>query len=311
MRIAVMGAGGQGGLFGGLLAKAGEEVTLIARGAHLEAIQSRGLTLKSDKGVDTTIMVNATSNPAEVGPVDLVLFSVKTYDLDAAAEQALPLMEKKTVVLPVQNGIGIVERLSEVFGSGAVIGGTSYLSGKIESPGTISYGGVSGKLFFGELDGNKSPRVEKILDIFQKANIEAELHTNIRVAIWEKFIVNCASGGIMALLRLPMGPILDCRESRALLLGVMEEAEAIAQAKDIGLPEGTAKKFLDFFRTNVAPSARSSLLMDITTGRRLEIEPLNGAVVRIGRELEIPTPLNFAVYAALKPYVNGAPIVPE
>ena len=307
MRIAVMGAGGQGGLFGALLARGGDDITLIARGTHLEAIVERGLTLKSNQGDEFTVKVNATNNPTEVGHVDLLLFCVKSFDVETAAEQALPLIGETTVILPVQNGVNTSEQLEQVFGQGKVLGGASYLLGSISSPGVISYGGVTGKLFFGELDGGTSKRTEELLTTFQRAQIDAELHTNIRVAVWEKFMVNCATGGVLSLLRLPIGPVLACAESNALMQGVMEEIYTLGRAKGILSDEETVDRWFGFLKSNTAPTARSSSLVALDQGRPLELDDLNGLAVSLGRELGVPTPLNFAVYAALKPYINGAP----
>ena len=311
MRVAVMGAGGQGGLLGGLLARASSDVTLIARGEHLKAIHESGLTLKSNQGDEFTVQVNATDDPREVGHVDLLLFCVKSYDIESAAEIALPLVGGSTVVLPVQNGVNTSEQLERVFGQGKVLGGASYLAGSISSPGVISYGGISGKLLFGELNGGTSKRTEELLNTFQQATIDAEIHTNIRVAIWEKFIVNCATGGVLSVLRLPIGPVLACPESGALMRGVMEEAYALGRASGILSDEGTVDRWFGFFKSNVAPATRSSSLVALTEGRPLELDDLNGSAVSLGRELGVPTPLNFAVYAALKPYIKGAPSLPE
>lgn len=311
MRTAIMGAGGQGGMFGGLLARGGDDITLIARGTHLEAILERGLTVKSDQGDEFTVEVNATDNTTEVGHVDLLLFCVKSFDIESAAEQALPLIGDATVVLPVQNGVHTSERLERVFGQGKVLGGASYLAGSISSPGVISYGGISGKLFFGELNGGTSKRTEELLATFQRAEINAELHTNIRVAIWEKFLVNCATGGVLSLLRLPIGPVLDCPESSVFMRGVMEEAYELGRASGILSDEGTVDRWFGFFKSSVAPTTRSSSLVALTEGRPLELDDLNGLAVSLGRELGVPTPLNFAVYAALKPYIKGSPSSPE
>lgn len=308
MRIGVLGAGGQGGLFGGLLRKAGEDVVLIGRGPHLEAIKNLGLTLKTAGPRAFIVNISATDDPRAVGPVDFLMFCVKTYDLEAAAETARPLVGASTVVLPVQNGVAASDRLAEIFGADKVIGGVSYLQGAIEAPGVISYGGVEGKLYLGELSGGGSLRVEGVQHLLEGAGIDSEIHPDIRAAMWEKLVLICASGGVMAYYRKPVGPILDDPRGKALLLGVMKEAEAVARANGIDLPEGTADYHLTFIERKFAPDTRSSQLEDILAGRRLEIESLNGEVVRLGRELGVPTPLNSRVYDALKPYVNGPPV---
>jgi 2-dehydropantoate 2-reductase len=305
MKIAVMGAGGQGGLFGGLLWRAGEDVTLVARGRHLEAIKSQGLTLKTAEPTAFIVDIAATDDPAAVGQVDLLLFCVKMYHLEAAAVDAGPLVGPDTVILPVQNGIVAPDRLGEIFGADRVLGGVSYHQGTVEGPGVISYGRVKGNLYLGELGGGSSPRTDSIGSVLDDAGIDAEVHTNIRVAMWRKFVLICATGGVLAYYRKPIGPVLDDPDGRALLLGAMEEVESVARARGIGLPEAAAESTLAFIENNSAPDTRSSQLEDILAGRKLELEWLNGEVVRLGRELGIPTPLNLRIYEALKPYVDG------
>ena len=305
MKIAIMGAGGLGGLFGGLLWRAGEDVVLIDRGGHLEAIRSQGLTLKTAGPRAFIVDVHATDDPGEVGRVDLVLFCVKTYDLEAAAGTALPLVGPDTVVLPVENGIAAPGILGGVLGAEKVIGGVSYYQGAIEAPGVISYGGVQGKLYIGELSGGGSTRVDKIRRLLSGAGIDSEIHTDIRLAMWEKLVLICATGGVMAYYRRPIGPLLDDPEARALMLGVMKEAEVVARASGIGIPEGTAQRHLAFIESRFAPGTRSSQLEDILAGRRLELESLNGEVVRLGRNFGIQTPLNRKIYDALRPYAEG------
>jgi len=306
MKIAVMGAGGMGGLFGGLLWRAGEDVVLIDRGVHLEAIRSQGLTLKTAGPRAFVVDIRATDDPGEVGRADLLLFCVKTYDLEKAAAAAAPLVGPESVVLPVQNGIAAPDRLGEVLGAGKVIGGVSYHQGAVEAPGVITYGGVEGKLYIGELGGGGSGRVEGIRRLLFEAGIDTEIHPDIRLAMWEKLVLICATGGVMSYYRRPIGPLLDDPGARALLLGVMQEAELVARARGIALPDGTAERHLAFIENRFAPDARSSQLEDILAGRRLEVESLNGEVVRLGRELGVETPLNRKVYDALKPYAAGS-----
>jgi 2-dehydropantoate 2-reductase len=305
MKIAVMGAGGQGGLFGGLLWRAGEDVTLIARGPYLEAIRSGGLTLKTAGPRAFIVDIAATDVPAEVGPVDLLLFCVKMYDLETAAADAEPMVGSDTAILPVQNGITAPDRLGEIFGADRVLGGVSYHQGMIEEPGLISYGGLSGKLYLGELGGGAGPRVERIQQTLEGAGIDSEVHLNIRVAMWEKLVLICATGGVMAYYRKSIGPVLESGEGRELLLGVMNEAEAVGRARGIELPEASAERNLAFIEHNMAPETRSSQLEDLLAGRRLELEWLNGEVVRLGRQLGVPTPLNSRIYEALEPHEGG------
>ena len=307
MRITVMGTGGLGGFFAGVLARAGHDVTCIARGEHLAAIHAGGLTVRSPRTGDFTVRLKATDDPQDIGPVDLVLFCVKTYDLDPAARLVRPLVDTQTVVIPVQNGLDAAERLGAILGRGHVLGGVSYVGGSIEAPGVVREGGA-GALLFGEPAGGTSARVERLLEVFREAGLPAERHTDIRLAVWQKFLMICAISGLAALTRLPFGPIRDCPETAALLRGLLDETEAVARAHGVPLPADAVKSALAAVRA-VEPSRRSSMYTDLVAGRRLELEALNGTLVRLGRDRGIPTPLNFAIYAALKPFVDGPPVL--
>lgn len=306
MRIAVMGTGGTGGYFGGLLAKAGEDVTFIARGTHLEAIRKNGLAIKSVLAGDFTVAATATDNPADIGPVDFVLFCVKAYDNAKAIDEIRPIIGPQTVVLSVQNGIDNERQIGDVIGPEHILGCIAYVSSTIASPGVITQTAGPGKIIFGEMAGGTSPRAEALKDTLQHAGIAAELHPDIQTALWQKFMAICGVNGVTAMTRLPMGEIVACDETRNLLKGTMEEVEAIARANAANLPEGCVEQTMDFFG-GLEASMRGSMYYDLAAGRRLELEILNGAVVRLGEAHAIPTPINFAIYAALKPYLNGAP----
>jgi 2-dehydropantoate 2-reductase len=306
MRIAVVGAGGTGGFFGGLLARAGEEVTFVARGAHLRAIQAQGLRLRSRRVGDFTVPARATDDPATVGPVDLVLFCVKAYDTETAAARLGPLLGPDTVVLPIQNGIDSAERIVRIAGPAGVIGGLAAVSAVILEPGVVEHRAGPDVIRFGELGGGTSPRTERLLPVLRRAGIAAELHPDIRVALWEKFVLICGLSGLTALTRLPLPAILACPETRELLEGVIAEADAVGRAEGVRLPpEGVARTM----RLLAMPGGpvRGSLYFDLAAGRRLEIETLHGTVVRLGRARGVPVPYSFAVYAALQPYADGAP----
>ena len=306
MRIAVMGTGGTGGYFGGLLARAGEEVAFIARGAHLEAIRKKGLAIKSVLAGDFTVSATATDNPGDIGPVDFVLFCVKAYDNAVAAEQIRPLIGPETVVLSVQNGIDNEQQIGEVIGPNHIVGCVSYVSSTIESPGVVAQTGGPGTIVFGEMHGGTSDRTEALQSTLQNSDITAELHPDIQAALWQKFIGICGVNGVTALTRLPMGEIVACRETHNLMRETMQEVEAVARASGVNLPEGCVDQSMDFF-SNVEPSVRGSMYYDLAAGRRLELDVLNGTVVRLGNKHGIPTPINFAIYAALKPFLNGTP----
>jgi 2-dehydropantoate 2-reductase len=307
MRIAVVGAGGTGGYFGGLLARAGEDVTFIARGAHLAAIREHGLTVKSRTVGDFSISpARATDDAASVGPVDLILFCVKTYDTIPAAEACRALVGPETALLSVQNGVDNEERIGAIIGAGHVLGGIAGVSAVIEAPGVVAELGAPAFIRLGELDGGVSSRVERIAETFRHAGITTEALADIRVALWEKFLFICALSGVTALTRLPLGPIRDCPETWALYRGVMEEVAAVGRAEGVALSADVVDRWLAF--SGRAPATMyGSMYQDLAAGRRLEVAWLNGTVAQLGARHGIATPLNFAIFAALKPYADGAP----
>ena len=304
MRIAVMGSGGVGGYYGGRLAQAGVDVTFIARGAHLEAIRTNGLTVQSAAG-DFHVRPQATGDPAGVGPVDAVLFSVKSYDTEAAAVQIRPMMGSGTVVLCVQNGVDNEDKLEAILGKGRVLGGVVHILSTISAPGVITQTAGPRTLKLGELDGRVTLRAERLFQLFKGAGVQAELSTRIQVDLWEKFLFICAQGGVTALGGLGIGEILGCPETAAFYRGVMEEIAAVGRAKGVPLPDDAVERALGFAR-GLQPHMRSSLAHDLSHGNRLEVEALAGTVVRYGREVDVPTPYNFAIYACLKPHHEKA-----
>jgi 2-dehydropantoate 2-reductase len=306
MRIAVVGAGGTGGYFGGLLARAGEDVTFVARGAHLEALRTRGLTLESSLAGTFTVPVQATDAPNEVGPVDLILFCVKTYDTEAAAESVRPLIRPDTMLLSLQNGIDNEERIARTAGHTSGVGAVAYVVSAIKAPGVVAQTAGPGKIILGELSGGTSQRTERLREVLQRAGITTEVHPDIRVVLWQKFLFICAFSGVTAVSRLPIGTILADPATHALFRGTSEEVEAVARAGGIDPPADCVEQALAT-AAGVEPWGRGSLYHDLIGGRRLELEGLNGEVVRRGREHHVSTPLNFAIYAALRPYVDGAP----
>jgi len=305
MRIAVVGVGGTGGYFGGLLARACEDVTFVARGATLAALRADGLTVKSKVEGEFTLPVSATDDPAAVGPVDLVLFCVKTYDTATAAEHIRPLIDDDTVILSVQNGVDNEERIAEAVGAEHVVGGIAGVSAHIEAPGVVAVDQEPGWLRFGELSGEPSERTERLLRLFERAPFAATSHTDIRVQMWEKFVFICALSGVTTMTRLPVGPIFASLASTQLFRGVMEEAAAVARALGVPMPD---ERVDHWFRlaTGLNPAVYGSMYHDLAAGRRLEVASLNGAVVRFGQAHGASTPLNFAVFAALEPVADGA-----
>jgi 2-dehydropantoate 2-reductase len=304
MRIAIMGSGGIGGYFGGCLARAGEDVTFIARGAHLEAIQRNGLQVNSVAG-DFHIRPKATHDPATVGPVDLILFCVKAYDTEAAAAQVRPMVGPQTTVLCLQNGVDNEETLGAILGEEHVLAGVAHILSTISAPGVISQAAGPRSIKLGERNGRASSRVEAIFHVLKGAGIQAEVSARILVELWEKFLFICAQGGVTALCRLSVGEILGCPETATLYRGVMEEVASVGRAEGVPLAGDAVDRTMAFAR-GLQPGMRSSLAYDLDQGNRLEIETLPGSVVRRGRELGVPTPYNYAIYACLKPHHEKA-----
>lgn len=312
MRVAMLGSGGLGAFFGGLLARAGQDVTFIARGANLEALRRQGLVLKTLPPTEFQLTVRATSDPLEVGPVDLIWCCVKAYDVEAAARQMAPLMGPKTVILPVQNGVDAAERIAAHVDAGHVLGGLCLGGATLEAPGAVAQKTARVRVLIGELDGSTSPRIESLRRELAAAGIEAEARSDIRVAVWEKFLGVCGTHALTALMRLPVSALFADPEAGALVRGLMEEAERVARASGVALPAGAVDHVFEAYRTRAAmdPSVYASIYYDLVAGRRLEVEHTNGAVVGLGRRHGVATPLNFAVYASLRPWAVGAVSLP-
>jgi 2-dehydropantoate 2-reductase len=306
MRIAVIGAGGVGGGFGAALANAGGDVTFVARGAHLAAMRTEGLRVEGDRGTTVVSPCQATDDPATIGPVDVVLFCVKLWDVESAGEAIRPLVGPDTAVIPVQNGVDAAERLVGVLGPAAVMGGTVGISATIASPGVIRQTGTFMTMTFGELDGRASPRGERFLALCQKAGFQATLTDSIATAIWMKFILLTAMSGGTAITRLPIGKLRDDPEIFSMFEAIMRETEAVGRACGVKLPQGAADKPLAGLRGN-PPTMMASMAHDLLRGNRLELPWLAGKVVALGKQHGVPTPVNATIYAALKPYANGAP----
>ena len=306
-RVAVVGAGAAGGFFGGLLARVGEDVTFIARGPTLEALRDRGLSVRSRELGDFAVRPAATDDPTSLTQADLVLFCVKTYDLDEAAERVRPLIGPATVVLPLQNGIDAAERLGRILGHGPVLAGVTYARTARTDASAVEHVG-NRRTIVGEPRGGLSERAEAVADLLRAAGLTAEAHPDVLVPMWEKFAGICAVA-LTALVRLRLGPLLACPETRALFAEALGEVAAVGRAAGVAIPPDAVDRQLSVFGA-YPPSARPSLADDLEAGRRLELESLNGTAVRLGRELGVPTPVNRVVYAALKPFVDGPPPIP-
>lgn len=299
MRIAVVGAGGVGGYFGGKLALAGEDVALIARGAHLVAIRERGLRVESAGGDFTVRPAAATDSPAEVGPVDMVLVGVKTWQVAEVARTLGPLLGPETGVVPLLNGVEAPAELAAALGPGPVLGGLCRISAQVVAPGVIRHTAIAPSVAFGELDNRRSARAEALLAAFTRAGVSAAIADDIRLAMWEKFLL-ITTWGIGALTRTPVGAWRSVPETRAMAEAAMREVVAVAQASGVRLPAEAVGRNLGFLDM-VPPEGVTSMQRDIMEGRPSELEAQNGAVVRLGRAAGVPTPTHALIYASLLP----------
>jgi 2-dehydropantoate 2-reductase len=306
MRIAVVGAGGVGGGFGAALAKAGADVSFIARGAHLAAMQNQGLKVQGGRGETHLAPTRATDNPAEIGKVDVVLFCVKLWDVESAGAHIKPLIGPDTAVIPLQNGIDAAERLVPILGESAVMGGVAQISASIVGPGVILQVGSFMRMIFGELDGKRSQRGEDFLALCLKAGFDATLSEQILTELWMKFILLASNAGIMALARQPVGKLRDDPDLRPIFVAAWQEAIDVGRARGIALPADAVERIAEFTK-HFPPAMKASMALDLERGNRLELPWLGGKVVELGRKLGVPTPTHSMMYAMLKPYIMGTP----
>jgi 2-dehydropantoate 2-reductase len=305
MDIAIIGAGGLGGYFGALLARAGENVSVVTRGAQLAAIHTSGLTIK---GITDgfTVRVNAAEDAASVGPVDAVLFCVKSYDVDEAVRLIPPLLKSSTMVLPLQNGVDTPDHIKNAISPESVLGGVAYVSVAVESPGVILHSAVHPRIQFGELAGGTTKRTEALSEALTSAGIDCTIEQQIRSVLWEKFVGMTAFGGVPSVARCPLGPVLADPITRKFFRDTMIETASVGTAAGIKLDPDLPDRMLAF-QDQQPPQSRSSMQLDLENGRRIELEALNGAAVRLGAAHHVPTPNNFAIYAALRPSADGRP----
>ena len=306
MRIAIMGAGAVGGYFGGLLALAGNEVTFIARGEHLRAMQKNGLALETPKVTLHVANARFVADPANVGPCDVVLFAVKAYDIEAAAAPLKPLVEAGATLISVLNGVDHQDRIGAVLGPGRVLGGLAMVSGVITAPGVMRYTSPMSSLRFGEADGSISARAIAFRDACTAAGFGAEVEGDIRAAQWGKFVGLATNAALTSLVRLPAGYIYHDPEIVPMARRGFEEVAAVARAAGIVLPDDAAER--ELARHQSFPKTMyASMYHDIARGRPMELDSLSGFIVRKGRDLGVPTPVHEMAYLALKPYKDGAP----
>ena len=308
MRIVVMGSGGTGGYFGAKLARAGEDVTFVARGAHLAALRAEGLRIRSAVEGEWSVRAPAVERLDGLPPADLVLFCVKSFDTEEAAALIRPVVGPDTGVLSIQNGVDNEEKLGRVLGAGHVLGGAVRVFATIEAPGVIAHT-FGGHLTFGEMDGRETARARALLAACQKASIPAELAGDVTRALWEKYVFLTTHAGMTALTRCPAGVLRAVPEVREVYRRTVTEILAIGRAAGVKLDDGMLEQGFKFLDT-VAPNAFSSLHHDLVHGKRLELEALHGYAVRLAERHHVPAPTVFAIYAALLPYRDGAPAPP-
>jgi len=305
LKIAVMGAGGIGGCYGGLLAQAGNDVTLIARGAHLAAIKEKGLQLIQPEG-DFTVAVAATDDPSQVGSVDLVIFSVKAHQNSKAVPLIEPLIGEDTTILTIQNGVESADELGQDYGAERVLPGSAYLLSNITSPGVIKQLSLVPRVAFGESNGDRSQRAVAIRDSFCEANIEAELSDDISKALWSKLLYNSPANGMASAARLSPRDLIEYPHGAAMFRSAIQEVANVGTAYGIPFGQDDVQGAMDLI-TARPMGARGSMQADLEAGRPLELEAIVGSVGRIGRKVNVPTPIFDMLYALLLPHIDGSP----
>ena len=304
MKIVAMGSGGVGGYFGGRLAASGADVTFIARGEHLKAIERDGLKILSANGDMTLKPVKATDDPVSIGHADLVMIAVKLWSTEDAARTIEPLMGPKSAVVTWQNGVVAEDILIKQYGKERVIGGVSNIAALIEAPGVIRHNGAMARLIFAELDGKPSKRIEAFAALCKQAHIEHVVSDDITRAIWQKFIFLASFSGMTCVTRLSIGPVRSDPETRAMLKAALNEVVAIGRAKGVSLPDDQAEQSLAW-ADNLPPTMIASMLGDLNRGNRLELPWLSGTVVKLGEELGVATPVHKFIYTVLKLHADG------
>jgi 2-dehydropantoate 2-reductase len=306
MRFAIMGSGAVGGYYGARLAHAGHEVTFIARGAHLDAIRANGLQIRSIALGDLTIRARAEQDTARAGVVDAVLYAVKAYDNAEAMPLLAPMLGPESCVLTLQNGVDSVHELAAEIGQARVIGGTTYVATAVTAPGIIEQTGSHRRIVFGEVFGalpRMTERVRRIGDAFAGADIQSEPVADGRVPIWEKFIFLVSLAGFTGASRLPIGPLWQDPWCRSQFLAGCREVERVARAEGVGVAADVVDRIISYVDA-IPGTMRSSLLIDLSQGKRIEVEALHGAVVRRAAAAGVEVPIMSTLYALLKPWAS-------
>ncbi|NJN94535.1 MAG: 2-dehydropantoate 2-reductase [Anaerolineales bacterium] len=301
MRVVIFGTGGVGGYFGGRLAQAGQEVIFIARGEHLRAIQTQGLRVDSVLGDLMIHPAQAVSDPAQVGPVEVVLVCVKAWQVAAAAQAIQPMVGPETLVVPLQNGVDAPAELAAVLGAAPVVGGLCGLIAFVAGPGHIRHTGIEPFVTFGELDNRPSQRIERLRQAFARTKgVMVNVPADIKAAMWRKFLLIATWSGVGAVTHAPIGVLRSVPETRQMLEQSLWEIYRVAVAHHIALPEEVVGQTLTFIDT-IPPYGTASMQRDIMAGRPSELASQNGAVVRLAREAGVATPLHNFIYSSLLP----------
>ena len=304
MRIVIIGAGGVGGYFGARLAAAGEDVSVVARGEHLAAMQARGLQVLSSLGDLRLHPLRATDDPSSLGTADLVMIATKLWSTDESIATARSMMGPDSTVVSFQNGVQAEDRLIAAFGRERVLGGVANIAALIETPGVIRHNGNMALLQFGELGGHRSPRVDALEAACRRAGIDCRVPDDILRAIWEKFVFLASMSAMTSLTRLPVGPLREDPDTRALMRQMCEEVVALGRARGIAFGSEAADTILSRLDA-LPPGMVASMQGDLLRGNRLELPWLSGDVVRMGRESGVPTPAHALAVAVLKLHAGG------
>ena len=306
MRFAILGSGAVGGYYGARLAQAGHDVTFIARGKHLDAIRQRGLEIRSPLG-NYVASTAAEEDTAKVGHVHCVMLATKNYDNASAIPGIAAMLGPDGVVLTVQNGVDSVDECAAAVGRHRVLGGSAYIATAVEAPGLIVQTGTHTRIVFGEVfepGAAVSPRVAAIRDALAGAGIETEAVADARIPLWEKFIYLAPFAAFTGAARLPIGGIWRFPQVRETFYDACREVERVASAEGVAVSPDTFRR-IEGYMASLPPSTRSSLLIDLQQGKRIEVEALQGSVVRRGKKVGVPTPIHAALYSVLKPYEAG------
>lgn len=307
MRVAVMGAGGLGGFLAAKLAAADQEVVCIARGAHLGELQAGGLTLIDGSGRVTVHPIRATDAPSSVGPVDVVLFCVKLYDVEEAAHAVLPLLRDESVLITLQNGVEHVGRIAGIVGETRTVGGAAVVSARVDAPGVIRQVGSHATIECGSVRGEPNPPATRFVETCRRAGIDARVVDDVHLMLWTKFARLAPSSAITTLVRRPIGEVRGDPALRSMLIAAVEEVASVGRALGVDLPGDAERRILAAIDA-LPPSFKPSQLIDLERGRRLEVEWTSGAVCRLGRRTGVPTPTHSAVYTALRPFAAGTTV---